>query len=167
MLYYLLFGTFFTSLMYSIDVHNIIKDKVVTQYNRYNTLLSLIGTKKISNRKKCVVICKGFVFIYRVIYASFLQYMNTNMKRMGYNTYELTYVIKGRVYKMIVTPPRGPPAVLQIINDEGDDVTDLILPYMGPYNDWYGTNIKPSYFGFETLTFELSNSEQYVIKNKE
>ena len=100
-------------------------------------------------------------FIYICIY----QYLNKTVKLIEKDTYEVKYIISGQEYKMIVKPRRGPKPILQIIGDGTDDITDKILPYVGPNYNWHGTNIKPKFFGFDTLTFEYSDGKSQTINN--
>ena len=75
------------------------------------------------------------------------------------------YVINGKLYKMLVVPKRGPLPILQISDELQNDVTDYILPYMGPRYDWYRENLSPKYFGYKSLTFELSDGNEYTFTN--
>ena len=169
MLYYLLFGTFLTSILYSIDAHTIMKNRTITTYNRYKQLkniMNMTNTNTLTTKKKCIILYKGFFLISKILYASFLQYINTNMRIVSPNVYEITYVIKGRMHKLIIKYPRGPPPVMQIINDKEEDVTDVVIPYMGPNYDWYGNKLNPSFFGYETLSFEMTDGNHTVLTNK-
>lgn len=84
------------------------------------------------------------------------------MIKLGRNKYLVTYTINGKLYKMIVIPRRGPAPVLQVIDDEiQEDVSDDVIPYMGPRYDWHNSDITFSeLFGRKKLVFELSNGEE-------
>ena len=45
------------------------------------------------------------------------------------NTYEVSYIINGKLYKMIVTPVRGPTPILSITNEHDNNIIDEIIPY--------------------------------------
>ena len=49
--------------------------------------------------------------------------------------------------------------IIQILNQDGIDVTEIITPFLGPNNDFNKTNYSPSFFGFEKLKFELLNRD--------
>jgi len=74
------------------------------------------------------------------------------------NTYELEYTIGNSNYVLIVNSKKKCD-ILQITNDEDLDITDEILPYIGPSLDWHGKMISPSYFNLNSITFELSNGK--------
>ena len=59
-----------------------------------------------------------------------------NVQKIGKNLYEVEYKIKGKQYKMMVSPKRGPPKIVSIFDKDGNDITDCIMPYLGPNYDW-------------------------------
>jgi hypothetical protein len=81
-----------------------------------------------------------------------LRYNKTN------KTYELDYIIGSNNYTLVVDSKTSASNIIQIINEE-EDVTDKIIPYMGPSCDWHGKIISPSYFNMTSITFELSNGK--------
>jgi hypothetical protein len=107
----------------------------------------------------------GLKTLSKYSYIKFLQYLNSNVKKIDKNTYELTYIINENVYKMIVSPKRGPSPVLQIIDHNMNDVTEEILPYLGPNYDWHGKKFSIDFFNKESLTFEMTDgsTKKYSI----
>jgi len=91
--------------------------------------------------------------------------MNGSVVKLGRDKFLLSYVVKGKMYKMIITPRKGPAPVLQVINDAQEDVTREVLPYMGPRYDWHHIDF---YFqdqlGSKQLIFELDNGEEVVYR---
>ena len=86
--------------------------------------------------------------------------MNTNVVKQGRNKFKVSYVVGGKLYTMIVVPVRGPAPVIQIIDDNADDVTDKILPYMGPRYDWHGNDLDfSSVFDSKELTFNMATGD--------
>jgi hypothetical protein len=71
--------------------------------------------------------------------------------------------IKGKVYKMVVLPTRGPSPIIQIRNQDEKDITDDILPYFGPNYDWHRVSIIPQFFMCEKMTFELEDGTQKIF----
>jgi hypothetical protein len=100
----------------------------------------------------------------QTLYISYLQYINNTVRKLDHKTYEITYVIDGKIYKMLTVPKRGPAPILQISNDKDEDVTEQILPYMGPQYDWHGRNITPRFFSCKSLTFQLSNGKEQTMR---
>lgn len=111
--------------------------------------------------KKVKACCKisyiGINTTCKFFYILLLQYMNNTVKKIDKNTYEITYIINGNTYKMIVVPKKGPSPILQICDHNLNDVTDEILPYLGPERNWHGNKIKLDFFNKESLTFELAD----------
>ena len=142
---------------------DVIKDAVSVRIGRWRQLNKLVATTE-NNRMKVVFI--SFKLIFRTIYVVLIQYMNNSVRRLDNKTYELTYVIKGRMYKMIVTPKRGPIPILLIINDLGEDVTNHVLPYMGPQYDWHGFRFNTQFFGCNSLTFYMGDGTEWTHENK-
>ena len=84
------------------------------------------------------------------------------------STYEITYVINSRIYKMIVKPVKGPRLILQVIDDSNNDVTDVVLQYIGPKYDWHGTALDPSFFNNTSfLTFELADGTSETLFSRD
>jgi hypothetical protein len=148
-------------LFYRLDGHNITYKAITDNYEKWTDLKSLVSTNQ-KNKAKVIYIC--FKMIGIALWISFLQYINTSVKKLDRNIYEMRYVVNGRLYKMVVIPKRGPTPVLQISNDEDIDVTSQILPYMGPQYDWHNNKLTPKFFNYKTLTFQLSDGTEYTVK---
>lgn len=82
-----------------------------------------------------------------IFHSSRIEHENNsaNVRKLDNGFYEVSYKIKGRNYKMIVLPERGPPKVSNIVNYNGMDVTEEVLPYMGPNYDWKHTTSEIPY----------------------
>ncbi len=100
-------------------------------------------------------------------YIDILQYLNKTFRKIDKNTYEITYKINGRIYKMIVKPNRGPGIVNKILNENNEDVTEKLIPYLGPNNNWHHNNFNVDFFNYEKLTFELCNGEMKEFEKYE
>ena len=140
-----------------IGAHKVVISQLQIKYQRWRSLNSLVSTQ---HRTAWSVFYHSLRILCTLLYQSFIQYMNTTVVRLGRNKFKVNYLLHGKMYTMIVTPIRGPAPVLQIINDIGDDVTDDVLPYMGPKYDWHGTNLDfLSTFGSKELTFNLDSGD--------
>lgn len=149
---------FFQTGSYRIAYH-----AVQDRYKRFKNFHSLVAsTPRGQNQSKTIVIIVSAKMLIQAFYLTFLQYMNNSVCKLDRNVYEVSYVINGRMYKMLVTPQRGPAPVLQISNDEDEDVTEQVLPYLGPQYDWHNNRIAPEFFGCKTLTFELADGSEYT-----
>lgn len=101
-------------------------------------------------------------------YISIFQRINNNVTLIGKNKYEVKYILNGKPYKMIITPHRGPSPILQITDHNFTDITDHILPYMGPRYDWHGYEheVCLDMLGVKSLTFEFADGTTNVVINK-
>lgn len=85
-------------------------------------------------------------------------------KSIGKNLFEINYELHNKQYKMIVRNKRGPCPISQITNENGIDITDHILPYMGPNYDWHGYKPSAGTFGYTELVIAYSNGDSETIK---
>jgi len=136
--------------------------KFSTVYRKWNRLKMLT---KSTEQDTLMIYYISLKLIAKYIYICIYQYLNSTVKIINNDIYEVTYVILDQEYKMIVKPRRGPKPILQIIADDKDDVTDQIIPYVGPNYNWHGTSIKPRFFKYEKLTFEYSDGNSQVLIN--
>jgi hypothetical protein len=47
------------------------------------------------------------------------------------------------------------------------DITDIIIPYLGHRNDWNGYKFYPQFFNYKQLKIELNNGEIKIFNNSE
>lgn len=143
--------------LYKIDTHNII-------YQTFNNKFYRIKRK---NKIKFILYWFSFKLILHALYINIIQYMNNSLIKIRKNKYLLQYVINGKNYKMVIQPKKGTPFILQIIDGKDNDVTDIIYPYIGPSYDWHNYSFTPSFFNYDSLTFELADgSEKSFSKNE-
>lgn len=72
------------------------------------------------------------------------------------NTTAVSFYHNTKWYKFPIISRRGPKRFISNIKDQdGRDVTEEIVAYMGPANDFYGLKIKVQDLGFKKLVFEL------------
>ena len=155
--------------------HTIVISSIKDRYSRFRQLKQLVGsisgnsiiTTRSNFRLKAKILYGCLVIILKALYISFIQYMNSSIKKIGNNTYEINYVVNGRIYTMVVIPKKGPRDILQIIDECNNDVTDIIGPYTGPNEDWHLRVYKPSFFSKKSLTFNRSNCEEITFTENE
>lgn len=85
------------------------------------------------------------------------QKLQHNVVLVDKETYDVLYVLHEQLYKIRIHARRGPQRqrVLQIINDQDEDVTADVQPYLGPMENFHGIRYNPSMIGFPQLTFNL------------
>ena len=141
--------------LWRLEVYKIVSVPIIYRYNRWKKLNRLVSTQ---HRTAWAIFYYSLTLICRVFYLSCVQYLNNTVVKLNSKIYLINYVIKGRQYSMIIKPKRGPTPVLQIINEDQEDITEKVLPYMGPKYDWYHDELDFNvYFKSKKLTFNLSN----------
>jgi hypothetical protein len=101
--------------------------------------------------------------ISKSFYLSILQFINRSVICIEKNRYQINYVINGIQYSMIVHNKRGPPHLIQALDENDNDITDVIQAYAGPCEDFHRCLITPSEIGFEEVTLELSTGDEVTF----
>lgn len=102
--------------------------------------------------------CKSLKMVMKNLLFRLNQYMNGNVKFISRNKIEITYVVNGKTYKLIQTVQRGPNPILKI-RDGDKDVTDKVIPYIGPQGDFHGSELTPNHLDCKELVFEYDFGE--------
>lgn len=147
-----------------LDGPAIVKNSAVVKYKKFRKINRLVATNY-----------KGFFTIIRIslymvgqaLWISLIQYLNSSIVPLKNGKFLVTYVIKGKTYKMIVKPVRGPRKVIIVTDNNEEDVSHLIFPYLGPEEDFHGKIYTPTFFDKEELIFELSNGSEEIFRNDE
>ncbi len=147
-----------------LDGPRIVYNEVTSKYQKWKKLNALVA---ISNKSKLKIMMISLKLIMQILYLSLIQYMNSGIRQINRNTFEISYVVSGKMYKMIVTPRRGPTPILQISDGIDKDVTTEVLHYIGPSYNWHGTTITPKTLGYNNLTFQLSTGEEVSYNEHE
>lgn len=142
-------------LFYKFDGYGYINHK----YHRLKRLYNLVSTRHNSSLMICIISIK---MLLQAFYLNFIQYMNNSIIKLDKNTYILSYILHDNEYKMIIKIARGPSPILSIKNQDDKDMTDIVMPYLGPKNDWHNNKFTPKFFECKILSFELLNGE--IIK---
>lgn len=132
------------------------------QENYYDVVELYNAIKERNNGKKILSLYICTVTILKLLYTKFIL-KKSRTKLVNKNTYEINYALNDRKYKMHIYPITGPSMIMKIINENGDDITNIVLPYMGPEQNWHGKNFSPSFFDCKVLTFERFDGEKFSI----
>lgn len=116
-------------------------------------------------------IIKNFVCSYvKYVLTNCLQKYNLNIIKKNNKLYEIFYIIDGNTYCFKANKKKGPSDVLMITTKENEDdvdITDKVLMYMGPNQDFYGIKTTVKDLGYENITFYLSNGDEKLFKENE
>lgn len=154
-----LFG--FLLLFWGLDGHVIVKERICKNWHDFRQVNKLVEMKY---KTIGMIIWISMKLIAKMYWLNFLQWVNTTLVQKDKRTLELSYVYKGRLYKILLKPKRGPSSVLLVTDEDKQDITDDILPYMGVSQDWHKTEFTPDFWNKQTLTFELSSGEHVTFQ---
>ena len=69
-------------------------------------------------------------------------------------------------YKILIPRKRGPCQIVDITDQDGNDVKDQILQFLGPGYNFHGIPTTPKMLGYKSLTFSTIFDEQTFIEDK-
>lgn len=117
------------------------------------------------------------MLILRVSYYLILQKLNKSVIQLNKNTYEITYMLKNKIYKFRTSVRRGPTnAVVEILgsskeeSEGGNSVYEEakeIEPYLGPNLNFHNTFYSPADFGYKKLIFVLEDGTEQIFNDNE
>ena len=135
----------------------------MVSYKKFKRVNNLVST----NYKSTFTIIRiSFLIILKAIWISIIQYMNSTIVKIDKKKYRVTYIINGRTYKMIVNIPKGPRKVLLVYDENEEDVSHLVFPYLGPVEDFHGKEYTPEFFKRMELVFVMSNGNELLFTKK-
>lgn len=143
-----------TYVLYNIDSHNIIYNAIERKWKKWKRMKNFLS----NHHNNFTDLYKAaFDLILKAIYISLIQTMNNSVIKIDKNTYQISYVINGNLYKMISIPKKGPTSIIEIRDENDIDITEHILPYYGPCNDWHCISFIPQFFKCKKMIFELDS----------
>ena len=157
-------GAALIGLFFHLDCHHIVKHNTIVGWNKFRKINRLVST----NHKGCFkILWISLYMIFQALWINIIQYLNNTVEYLGGNRYLITYIIKGKTYKIIINLKRGPRGILLVSDENEKDVSDLIFPYLGPNENFHGQLYTPNFFDRKELIFELSNGSEKIFRNDE
>ena len=150
--------------IYCLNIPSIVIKKIQLCVKKWNSLRSLSRVNGNSEIKSFLTSCK---WLGTALCINISQKMNLSVLKLKDDTYEISYVLEGVDYKLLVTQIKGPALVEYVEDENQNDITDKIIPYLGPKNDWHNQVYNPSLLGHCKLTFYLSNGEEISFTDDE
>ena len=126
--------------------------------------LLLVGYK---TNLKFQIMIKAMLLVCKIILLECIQYFNPRVIKLGKNKYEINYIIGNKLYKFHTKIKRGPSTILQIIDENYNDVTKLIKPYLGPNKDFHNIKYTPESFNFDELVFQMATGEEIIFSKSQ
>lgn len=145
-------------------------DKVITYTKKINQLRHLAAMKhggvrsSLPLRTRLSVYYTCLCMIAHHIYICWFQLFNKSVVKITKNKYEVTYMLNNNMYKMLITTTMGPqPKIIQALNEVDHDITDTIIPYLGPAGNFHGLKYKPADFNINILTLNMSDARELTF----
>jgi hypothetical protein len=154
------FGTTLIAAFFYLDGHHIVKNSAVVKWKKFRKINRLVST---NYKGFFTIIWISLYMVAQALWISFIQYANSTVVPVKGGKYKVIYVIKGKTYKMIVKPTRGPRKVMLVHDGNQEDVSYLIFPYLGPEENFHGEIYTPRFFEMDELVFELSDGTEKVF----
>lgn len=159
--YYLFLLCSFITTMYLTNINYY----VTKYYSKGKTLVKLVKTQ---HRNMLMIFYICMKILVKRVYVSILQYFNNNVIRIDKNTYEISYVIGGNLYKMRTRIRKGCDVLLIQARDEnGSDITNELQVYLGPNENFHGHKFTPSFFNATEITMSLANGEEITYNESD
>jgi hypothetical protein len=108
-----------------------------------------------------------FVTVNKYYFHHLLRSLDQSVEIKDRNTAILSYTYKGNDYKIAISTRTGPCVIESVLNEKGENVTDIVLPYFGPGRDWHGKVFYPKWWGYEILEFIMHTGNTVSFRGKE
>lgn len=152
-------GTFFY-----FDGLNIVKNNYQLKVEKWRKLNALVETKY---KGYFTILRISICMITKALWINILQYCNSSITKLDKKTYELSYVLNGNLYKILIINKTGPRKVLLVSDETQTDMSYVVTPYLGPKEDFHGYYMTPKFFNKKELIFELSNGQEKIFKEND
>lgn len=123
------------------------------KYNKFKSLKKLVKTK---HNNQAVVLLVSLSLLFKLYYIKLIQYLNSSIEKINNNTYEITYTINDVIYKSVIKVKKGPNNISNIYNENDEDITDIISPYVGANRDFGNISLTPEYFNMKEIKINLN-----------
>lgn len=127
------------------------------QWKRLNLMVSTTYKSPITIKIMSVYM------VFKFAYLQLMQCLTNSVTKIDKHHYEISYVINGRLHKMIIKPERGPSRIDKIVDHENNDITDVIMEYHGPKQK----KLSPSFFNTQFIVVHSTNGEIITINDVE
>lgn len=147
----------FIFIIYGLELYAPVVHICQVKYRKFRSLQQLVSTQY-SN--VFAILWISFKIIIKTFYVQLCQYLNASLQQVDKNTYEVRYVINGIQYTMVVKPKRGPKCIIEAVDENDEDMTDVLISYMGPAENFHGTHLSPFYFNKNSITLSMSSGDE-------
>jgi hypothetical protein len=154
---------FLVGIVYKFHVVETVANTVTIKRRKLVALSNLVRTQY-NNIFSIFWVCA--CIIVKNFYLSFLQTVNNNVRFVDKNTYDISYVINGVRYTLRVKCKKGPRMLIQALDENDNDITEVIQAYLGPYENFHMSKLTPADLGLGSVTIHNSfGTELHIDKN--
>lgn len=147
--------------VYYLDGFSTAKNIIVEKYTRFRELNKLVKTQH-ENPLTVFIVSVGMVI--KMYWMNFIQWADNSLERLDRKTVVISYVINGKLHKILVRHKKGPDNIVLVLDDKGEDVSDTVIPYIGHNDGW---NLAPKFWKKKSLEFKLSTGESKTFREDE
>jgi len=137
------------------------KNAIMMNYNKYKQLRTL--KKQMNIQISWKLILNIIYFIFNATWALIVQKFLNNVEQLGKNKYSVTFIIGGKIYKIMVKHTLEPSPILQIYDKESNDITDQVEPYLL----YQPQSVSPADIDLDEITILYSSGEDKLIGKNE
>lgn len=150
-------------LFFAFNGHNITKNYIVTKYRKFRKVNKLVETKY---KTIGMILWVSISMIAKMYWLEFLQWANTSINYKNKSVI-ISYTVNGKLYKIETKIKKGPDSVLLVMDENLEDITDEITPFLGINEDWHQNSFTPSFWNRKSLTFELDSGQHKTFLENE
>ena len=90
-----------------------------------------------------------------------------DVKMINKSTAEVSYKFRDTEYKFRTKVKRGVPEDIRFQDENGDDITESLSPYIGPGEDFHRLRYTPSDFGYTKISVFRGEEEPVIFEENE
>ncbi len=158
-----LYTTLFLVFVYSMSKLEIVQSARNVVAIKHRKICSLINMVRTQYKNIFIIFWVCLSIIVKNAYLKLLQALNKTVVKIDKNTYEVTYVINGVRYVMHIKSKKGPKTLIQALDQDDNDITDVMQAYLGPMENFHGDMYTPEFFGKNAITLSLSSGKELTF----
>jgi hypothetical protein len=121
------------------------------------------------NNKSVLTIYKEFFkFLFHVAQVFLFKPVIYEHKILNKKQYiKIPYTYKEVKYYYMLKVPRGVEPISEIKDENGNDIYNIVKPYLGPNLDCHGTKMTPDDFGYEKIELRTVSDKVIIFEKNE
>lgn len=140
----------------------ILREYLSTYKQKFTTVKTIVG-----NKNTVYVLWVCIWMLAKAFYIGMWQYLNKSVVRLNNNTYEVTYILNGKTYKLKVKIKKGPNKIIQALDHNDIDMTDSLHSFYGPHQNFHGTLFTPKDFNVKRISVNTSDGDEKVFEEND